>query len=100
MYPSYQEVVGVDGEAIEFEWNIFPGFSSLQILQEIQNSLRNRNIQPKEFKDQIIFISMFNDIDWPKGKNDDECRESQGSRDEILARTLDVSGSWVERKVL
>ena len=31
-----KELLGTDGEAIEFEWTIFPGFSSLQILQEIQ----------------------------------------------------------------
>ena len=39
LYPSYQEAVGIDGEAIEFEWNVFPGFSSLSILQEIQKEL-------------------------------------------------------------
>ena len=39
MYPSYKELSGIDGEAIEFEWNIFPGLSSLQILQEIQQDL-------------------------------------------------------------
>ena len=26
-----KELLGIDGEAIEFEWNIFAGFSSLQI---------------------------------------------------------------------
>ena len=39
-HPSYKELLGIDGEAIEFEWNIVPGFLSLQILQEIQNDLR------------------------------------------------------------
>ena len=28
------ELLGIDGEAIELEWNIFPGFTSLQILEE------------------------------------------------------------------
>ena len=49
LYSPYQVAVGIDGEAIEFEWKMFPGFSSLSILQE--------------FRDQIIFVSMFNDID-------------------------------------
>ena len=26
----------IDGEPMEFEWNIFPGFSTLQLVQEIQ----------------------------------------------------------------
>ena len=30
---------GIDGEAIEFEWENFPAFSSLSILQEIQKRL-------------------------------------------------------------
>ena len=52
--------------------NIFQRFSSLQILQEIQKDLaRKNNIQPEEFKDRIIFMSMFKDIDWSKRKNDE-----------------------------
>ena len=73
LYPSFQEAVGIDGEAIEFEWNISPRFSSFAILQEIQKDLARKNIQPEAFKDRIIFISMFNNIDWSKRKNDDNC---------------------------
>ena len=60
---SYKGLLGIDGEAIEFEWNVFPGFLSLQILQEIRNELRKRNIEPEKLIDRIIFMSMFNDID-------------------------------------
>ena len=28
-HSSYQDAVGLDGEPIEFEWKLFPGFSSL-----------------------------------------------------------------------
>ena len=68
MYPSYEELLGIDGEAIEFEWNIFPRFSSLAILQETQEDLARKNIRPEEFKDGIIFMSMFNDIEWSRKK--------------------------------
>ena len=71
LYSSYQDAVGIDGEAIEFEWKNFPGFSSLSILQKIQQDLERRNIQPKEFKDRVIFMSIFNDIDWTT--NDENC---------------------------
>ena len=76
------------------------GFSSLQILQEIRNDLRKRNTEPQKFTDQIIFISMFNDIDWTrKGWNlYFEFRRSQGIREEILAWTLDVPRSWRRKK--
>ena len=52
-----KEMTRIDGEPIEFEWNVFPGFTSLQILQEIQNNLQKRNIKPEEFTDRIIFMS-------------------------------------------
>ena len=61
--------MGIDGEAIEFEWKILQGFSTLSILQEMQRNLQEKNIQPENFEDRIIFTSMFNDILW---KTDDE----------------------------
>ena len=74
LYSSYQDAVGIDGEAIEFEWKKSPGFSSLSILQEIQKDLERKNIQSEEFKDQIIFMSMFNDVEWKR--NDETCVSS------------------------
>ena len=32
-----------------------------------------RNIKPEEFTDRIIFMSLFNDIDWSKRGNDEIC---------------------------
>ena len=58
MYSSYQDEVGLDREPIEFEWNIFPEFSSLSLLREIQNDLESKNIKPEDFKDRTIFMSM------------------------------------------
>ena len=69
MHPSYNKLLGLDGEAIEFEWNIFPGFLSLQILQQIQRDEKRASIEPEESTNRIIFMSLFNDIDWSrKGK--------------------------------
>ena len=55
---SYGELLGIDGELIEFECNIFPGFTSLQILQKIQTAPQERNIEPEQLGDRIIFISV------------------------------------------
>ena len=63
---SYRELQGIAGEPIEFEWNIFPGLTSLEILQKIQKDLQDRNIEPEKFEDRIIFMSMFKDIEWTK----------------------------------
>ena len=50
----------------------FYEFSSLQILQEIQNDLRKRNIEPENFTDRI-FMSMFNGTHWTIRRNDENC---------------------------
>ena len=69
----YGQLLGIDGEAIEFEWNIFPGFTSMQILQEIQDDLQKRNSKPEKFTDRIIFMSMINDSAWRRKGNDEIC---------------------------
>ena len=73
VYSPTDEFLGVGGEALEFEWNIFPGFTTLQILREIQNDLQNENKSPEQFLDRIIFMSMFNDIEWTKKNNEEIC---------------------------
>ena len=71
MYSSHQDAVGIHGEVIEFEWTFFPGFSTLSSFQEIQKDLAEKNIEPENFQDRIIFMSMFNDILWKTG--DEKC---------------------------
>ena len=68
-----QESREMDGEPIEFEWNIVPGLTSLLILQRIQSDFRERNIEFEEFGDRIIFMSMFNDIEWTRKGNEEIC---------------------------
>ena len=41
---SYRELCGMDGEPIDFEWNIFPRLISLQIIQKIPKDLQDQNI--------------------------------------------------------
>ena len=92
MHSSNQDAVGIDGEAIELEWKNFPGFSSLAILQEIQKDLARNNIQPEEFTDRIIFMSMFSDIDWTKRGNDENCISSAEKVKNYAMRFL--QGHW------
>ena len=60
---EYRELNEIDGEPVEFEWNIFPG------LHEIQSKMAENRIRSEEFKDRIIFTSMYNDIDWTQDGN-------------------------------
>ena len=55
---------------MEFEWMIFPGFTTLQILHEIQNFMETLGCQPERFHGRIIFMSMYNDIIWGDPQNE------------------------------
>ena len=47
---------------MEFEWNIFQGFNTLQFSQEVKDLLFRLNETPENLTGRIIFMSMFNDI--------------------------------------
>ena len=38
--PKYKELDGLDGEPVEFEWKMFPGHTTQEILREIKNAGR------------------------------------------------------------
>ena len=63
----------IDGEPNELEWNIFPGRTSLEILRKIQKDLQEQSIEPENFEDRIICMSMFNDTDWTRRGNSEQC---------------------------
>ena len=54
----------IDGGPMELEWNIFPGFTTLQLCYKVQEFLSKMSKEPEEFTGRIIFLSMFNDISW------------------------------------
>ena len=70
--PQYRTLDTIDGEPMEFEWNIFPGFTTLQLVQEVQQFM-NKMGEPEQFQGRIIFMSMFNDIIWEITDNEQEC---------------------------
>ena len=70
---SYRDYNDVSGESTEFEWNIFPGFTSLQLCDKISNLLSSLGQTPETFTGRILFMSMFNDISCDRYDNKDEC---------------------------
>ena len=44
---------------MEFELKIFPGFTTLGLLEEIQNMMAELQCEPEQFKGRIVFMSMF-----------------------------------------
>ena len=49
---------------MEFEWNIFPGFNTLQLSQEVKSLLLRLDETLENLTGRITFMSMFNDISW------------------------------------
>ena len=49
---------------MEFEWNIFTGFTTLQLSHK--ELLSRLSVTPEKFTGRIIFMSMFNDISWDR----------------------------------
>ena len=89
----------LDGEPIEFEWNIFPGLTTWAILQKIQEHLDVRSRNREQFEDRIIFMSTFNDTDWTQIGNSVECfriPKNQELRQQVSARTLVIP--WRRRR--
>ena len=59
---SYRDYDGIDGEPTQLEWNIFPGFTTLQLCGKVTDLLSNLGETPETFTGRILFMSMFNDI--------------------------------------
>ena len=90
--PEYRNLDRLDGEPIEFEWNIFPGFTILQLSHKVQDLLLRLVETPDFFTGRIIFMSMFNDISWGSKDNKKEC-ESNASIVSLFARRFGA-GQW------
>ena len=86
----------IDAEPMEFEWNIFPGFTTLQLCNKVHEFMSKMG-DPSELKGRIIFMSMFNDILWRSEDNERECNANADLvsifAKKIPTRTMVISGS-------
>ena len=89
---SYRDYDGINGESTEFEWNIFPGFTTLQLCDKINDLPSDLGQTPETFTGRILFMSMFNDISCDRKGNKDECLANAGVV-KVLARRFGV-GQW------
>ena len=73
---EYRTLYRIVGEPMEFEWNIFPGFTTLQLCNKVQECLSNMSTEPEDFTGRVIFMTMLNDISWRSKENERECELS------------------------
>ena len=69
----YRDYDGISGEPTEFEWNIFPGITTLQLYGKVTDLLSRLGKTPETFTRRILFMSMFNDVSCDKKDNEEEC---------------------------
>ena len=89
---SYRDYDGINGEPTEFEWNIFPGLTSLQLCGEVTVLLSNLGETPETFTGRILFMSMFNDTSCDGKGNKEECL-ANAKVVSIFARKFGI-GQW------
>ena len=89
---EYRTLDRIDCEPMEFESNIFPGFTTLQLCHIVQEFMSKMSEKPEEFTGRIIFMSMFNDISWGSKDNSKEC-ESNAQLVSLYAKRFGA-GKW------
>ena len=90
--PEYRALDRIDGEPMEFEWNIFPGFTTLQLCSKVQELLSRLSVEPEKFTGRIIFMSMFNDTSLGSEDKKKEC-ESSAQLVSLYAKRF-AAGQW------
>ena len=100
----FKDVNRIDGMPTEFEWKIFPGITTLGLLEKIQSLMRDLQCEPEHFKDRIIFMSMYNDIAWGEKRKQRKMRlqftDSCELCSQIPSRSLVFLGAWIRRKAV
>ena len=89
---SYRDYDGINGEPTEFEWNIFPGFTTLQLCGKVTDLLSRLGETPETFTGRILFMSMFNDISCDGKGNKEEC-VANSRVVKVLAKKFGI-GQW------
>ena len=89
---------------MELEWNIFQGFNTLQLSEEVKSLLYRLGETPGNFTRRILFMSMFNDISWGSKDNEEEC-ESNARLASLFCKkiwywTMVISWSWFREEVV
>ena len=69
----FKDMNRIDGMPTEFEWKIFPGITTLGLLEKIQSLMRDVQCEPEHFTDRIIFMSLHKVIEWKAKCNEEQC---------------------------
>ena len=101
--PQNRTLDTIDGEPMEFEWNIFPGFTTVQLIYKVHEFMTKMG-DPSQFKGRIIFMFMFNDIICGSEDNERECNTDATLvslfETKISCRTLVILRTCIRKEVV
>ena len=68
---GFFEQLNLVAREVQFIWHVLPGASTLDIKKYIRRCLNGQILEP--FDERIIFMSLFNDIEWTKKGDTETC---------------------------
>ena len=89
---SYRDYDGINGEPTEFEWNIFPGFTTLQLCAKVNDLLSNLGETPQTFTGRLLLCQCSTTFFCDRKGNKEE-RVANAKLVTILARKFGI-GQW------
>ena len=98
-----RELDRIDGAPMEFEWNVFPGFTTLQILAEIQNIRLKLSVNLSNSKDGSSSCQCTTTLlERRRKRRIVYCEFPNRSKlcEKIRALTLVVSSAWIRKEMV
>ena len=103
--PEYRALDRIDGEPMEFEWNIFPGFTTLQLSHKVQELLLRwieRNTRDIYWTDRL-HVDVQRHLIEIKGQQERmrvKCSIRLSLCKEIRSRPMVIPWAWIREKVV
>ena len=91
----FSELNRIDGQLMELEWKIFPRFTAVGILNQIQLMMGESQREPENFSGKIIIMSMCNGIIWDAKGNDELCVNDSRTINEFAEKDSSRSFSFL-----
>ena len=101
--PEYRTLDRIDGEPMEFEWDIFPGFTTLQLSHKVQELLLRLSVTPEIPFTDHLHVDVQRHLMGIKGQQERmrvKCSTRFSLCKEIRIRTMVIPRAWIREKVV
>ena len=101
--PEYRALDKIDGEPMEFEWNIFTGFTTLQLCSKVQELLSKLSVTPENksvdgLSSCQCSTTSHGDLKTIKKECESSAQLVSLLCEEIWSRTTVIPRTWIKKK--